>query len=157
MYSMRVFTTIVISLLCLLLACRSGDDGQALLREAAGLHEEAVRIEAGLRPRVEELSDWKQSLEAAERPLAPEEQRLLARIGSVQESLEFWRENHVEIPGFEHSSHDHHGHDHDHDHGPALELSPEDMLLVQREFRDSLRGLARRVDSLEQSIQTIRN
>lgn len=155
----RVFTATLTSLLCLVVACRSGDDGQALLREAAGLHEKAVSIEESLRPRVKELSDWKRSLEAAERSLTPEERQLLAGIGSVEKSLEFWRENHVEIPGFEHTSHDHHGHghDHDHDHGPALELSPEDMLLVQREFRDSLRVLARRVDSLEQSLQTIRN
>ena len=96
-----------------------------LLEEAFTVHEEAVKHSKEVKYLLEQL---------------PADS---TQVVSLKKRFDTWKENQIEVPGFEHShdhdhDHDHGDHDHDHDHGPGLELTPEDMLLVQKEMRDSI-------------------
>lgn len=56
--------------------------------------------------------------------------------------LKQWQENIIEVPGFEHD----HDHDHDHHHhNVRYDLSPEDMLEVQKEMLDSIQAIQIRI------------
>ena len=113
-------------LLIFLMGCSSTSTSDPLLEEAFQIHEQSMEVAKEAREMLEELP-------------ADDQYRL-----NIESRLEFWSENLVEVPGFEHEhdhDHDHghdHDHDHDHDHGPKLELTPEDMLAVQKEFLDSI-------------------
>ena len=56
------------------------------------------------------------------------------------------------MPGLEHN-HDHHDHaghyhDHDHSHAAPLDVSGEDMLIIHKEFRDTLLSIQVRLEKL---------
>lgn len=136
-------------------ACNPQDKDEHLLKEAAAIHEEAVRIEEQIESRIAELVQYRNALQIQGRTLTSGERALITGIDSVESSLRFWKEHHVEVPGFEHEGH-HHDHDHSHDHGPSLKLSPEDMLLVQQEFRDSLRALEKHIAKLGKLVSSDR-
>ncbi|MEL7219669.1 MAG: hypothetical protein AAGJ93_00040 [Bacteroidota bacterium] len=115
-----MITTIRASLLVsLLLLINSGCTGSAptdlLLKESFQIHQQALQL-------AEETHEILLKL--------PKDDPY--RVG-IESRLEAWSNNLVEVPGFEH---DHH-HGHHHHHGPQLELTPEDMLIVQKELRDS--------------------
>jgi len=147
--SISRFSPFSLLLFLLVAACHSQGGDEHLLKKAAAVHQEAVRIEEQLEPQVAELVQYRNALQIQGRTLSAAEQDLIARIDLVESSLLFWEEHHVEVPGFEHEGHQH---DHSHDHGPSLKLSPEDMLLVQQEFRDSLQALEQRIVQLSQMV-----
>ena len=122
-----------------MVACQSSTPDQAL-QEAADLHNKAIQVEKKVKPQMDQLSQLKNALAVQQRTLTESEQSFVDYVTQIETLYRYWEENHVEVPGYGHEGHDHHdhAHDHDHDHGPALELSSEDMLIVQREFRDSI-------------------
>ena len=77
---------------------------------------------------------------------------VIQKVDQLKESYGYWTENHVEVPGFDHA-HDHghdHSHNHDHHHhGPGLEVSAADMLLIQKEFKDSIISIQKRILELK--------
>ncbi len=156
-YSLMLFSL-------LLFACGGGtsnnqsDEEQKLLSEAAQIHEEAIKVEKNLLPRLQELRQRANQIQVVGRELTPEEMNFVNAVSALELRHQQWSENHVEVPGHEHHDHDHHGHDHhghdhnhdhDHDHGPALELTAADMLLVQKEFRDSILAIQTSLTQLE--------
>ncbi|MBX2814652.1 MAG: hypothetical protein KTR24_01585 [Saprospiraceae bacterium] len=139
-------------LIVLLLACGSDPDHD-ILHQASDIHNEAVKIEGEIKDQIESLSRLKAMLEKKE-GLLPEDSSMIQRIRDIERSHQWWQDNHVEVPGFghdghDHSGHDHSGHDHDHDHGPQLEVTASDMLLLQKEFRDSILSVRDRVNALK--------
>ncbi len=116
--------------------CKPGVTSDTKLEEAAKIHEEAMSVAHHLGPDLENLN-IKRNLLLGQQELTCEDSLLLERINRVDKCFQWFQRNHVEVPGFEHA-HDHGDHDHSHDHGPKLDLTPEDMLLVQKEFRDSI-------------------
>ena len=145
------------SLLLLFFAYACGTHEHAeddkVLKEAAKIHLDAIAIEKTVKPKLDELIQRKNQLAVQGRELTLEEQNFIAKIDNLQASYNFWEENHVEVPGAEHD-HDHHhdhGHDHHHhDHSPQLEVLPADMLIIQKEFRDSILSIQQRIKQLEQ-------
>ena len=65
-----------------------------------------------------------------------------------ESALKEWNDNIVEVPGFHHHHHGDDGHHHHHHHGAQLELTPDDMLLVQKELMDSIQSIHKRVRQL---------
>ena len=122
-----------------IVACQSSTPDQTL-QEAADLHNKASAVENTVKPQMDQLSQLKNALAVQQRTLTESEQSFGDYVTQIETLFRYWEENHVEVPGYGHEGHDHHDHDHDHDHdhGPALELSSDDMLIVQREFRDSI-------------------
>lgn len=151
---MNYFLKILPLVLILILAgCGHSSKDHALLEEAAKIHQEAVKIDETVKPQLDALVNQANSLAVQGRALTEEEQAFINAVGQLQTSYGFWEENHIEVPGFDHEhGHHHHDHDHDHshDHGPGLELTASDMLLVQKEFRDSIISIKERVEALGQ-------
>lgn len=137
-----------------LAACGSSQKDKAILEEAGEVHTEAMEIEQNIKPQLEELAQLKNSINVQGRALTPEEIKLVERIGSIQNSYAYWETHHMEVPGHEHDHQDH-AH-HDHNHGAKLELSPQDMLSVQREFRDSIISIRERVETTLQAAKGMR-
>lgn len=132
------------------MGCNSTSNGDdPILKEAFDIHIEALAIEKDFKPLFDDLVNKKNSLAVQGRELTPEEMVFIDRVSLLEESYEIWEENHIEVPGFEdHEAHDHSHHGHDHSHGPAIQLLPEDMLIVQKEFRDSVIAMKGRAELL---------
>ncbi len=137
-----------------LVACgQASKKENPMLAEAAEIHAQAIRMEQTMKPNLDALIQIKNNLNVQGRALTPQEQDLITQIESLVARYAYWEENHVEVPGHEHHDHaDHAHHDHDHHHGhhhnAKLDLSPQDMLLVQREFLDSIRAISQNVEQL---------
>lgn len=103
-------------LLVVLFACGSGDKrSDELLKVAARLHNEAVSKAGELEAKLNKAG------------IAPDS------IEIFKQALSEWKANLIEVPGNDHHDHDHnHGHDHHHHHKHDVELSPSEMLSIQK-------------------------
>ncbi len=103
--------------------CSDSSKADPLLEEAFRLHQQSL-----------ETADQSRELLQAFPENDPYRQKMAARLRE-------WEERVIEVPGFEHD-HDHdHDHDHHHHHGAQIELTPEDMLIVQQELLDSVQAI----------------
>lgn len=134
-----------------LLACKSNQKDAPELQEAARIHAKALQIEQGLKPQLGELIQLKNSINVQGRALTESEIAFVEKVNSIENSYAYWKENHVEVPGYEHQHEENH-HDHHH-HKENLQLSPADMLSVQKEFRDSIAVLQQRIVELLQLMK----
>ena len=136
-------------LLCLFLfACHNHSEEHKLLEEAAQIHLEAAKIEQSIKADLEQLIQEKNSINIQGRALMPEEIAFTRQVEAIQKSYSFWEDNQMEVPGFEHhgDGHDHHHHHH----GGELDLPPEDILLVQKELKDSILSIQQKIQNLQQ-------
>jgi len=120
----------------------AGADG-----DAAKIHLEIIAIEAALAGKVDSLIQLRNQLAIQGRALTPEEIAFNNQVTSIEASISYWRDNLPEPAGLEH---DHSGHNHDHNHGPTLDVTPEQMLAIQKEFRDSILSIQQRIATLIQ-------
>lgn len=132
----------VLSMVLLVFAC--GHKHDPVLEEAAAIHNEAVDVEGTISDRIAQLIDQRNGLATQGRELTEEEWAFASAVDRIESTYGWWQENHVEVPGY---------HDHDHSkcdghHGPGLEVASEDMLLIQKEFRDSILVLQELVNNL---------
>ncbi|MEM6700499.1 MAG: hypothetical protein AAF806_17175 [Bacteroidota bacterium] len=132
----------------ILISCASPDESQEILKQANDIHLEAIKINKTAQPKLEEAIALKSQIEGKEGEKSMEEEKFIQEVAQLEKSYAYWEENHVEVPGFDHHDHDHHDHDHDHDHGPGLEVSAEDMLLIQQEFKDSITVILEKLEAM---------
>ena len=134
---------LIAACLLFLMACGGESKEHKILHQAADIHMEAVKIKKDLEPKLEELRQRSNSIQIQGRALTPEEIAFTDAVSTLEGRVQFWDENHVEVPGFDHDDHGHaeHNHDHSHDHGPALNLPAEDILLIQQELQDSIKAI----------------
>jgi len=131
----------------LLCACQSPQPADNA-GDAEKVHLEIIAIEAALAGKVDSLIQLRNQLAVQGRELTPEEIAFNNQVSGIEASITYWRNNLPEPPGLEH---DHAGHDHHHHHhGPALNVTPEQMLALQKEFRDSILSIQQRVSGLIQ-------
>lgn len=133
----------------------TGEQQDPMLEQAAAIHNEAVEIEQLTRKKLDSLQRHKQQLVTESGALPAMEQEFIRSLDQLKQDIDSWSNNLIEVPGFEH--HHHHGHDHshdDHDHGKKQpEVTPEHMLNIQREFRDSIIAIRQRADGLLRGIR----
>ena len=144
---MKKIALILFTALSFLLSCGESAEHK-LLHEAHDIHMEAFKIKQAVEPQLEQLVQRSNSIQIQGRALTEEEIKFTESVNTLVQQLEFWKENHLEVPGFEHEEHDHSAHDHDHEHGSSFNLPASDMLLLQKEFRDSIVAIQQRVNSL---------
>lgn len=132
-------------ILLLFVACGGGSEEDRLLHEAADIHVEALKIKKEMEPNLEELRQISNSIQIQGKALSLEEKKFTDAVNGLERRLQYWEENHIEVPGFEHGEHDHsghdHHHDHSHDHGNSFQLPASDMLIIQKEFKDSIEAI----------------
>jgi hypothetical protein len=124
---------LIILNMVLLMAC-SHKKNDTVLAEAASVHEEAMQI-------FHDLEDLLKTLE--QNDAIPAE-----ALETIKSDLHEWEEGLVEVPGYEHN-HDYADHRHHHHH-KTPELSSEEMLQLQKEFRNSITTLLEQVKTLLQ-------
>ena len=125
--------------LLVLASCSSSNTADdKFLEEAKDLHLEALSIEKDAKVVLDQLDQLSIQLNVQGRALTPEEISFVDLVASIHKRYDYWEENHIEVPGLEHSHEHGHDHHHGHDHSAPVELLPEDMLIVQKEFRDSI-------------------
>ncbi len=140
--------------LILFIACSGTSAEHKILHEAADVHNEALKIRKEMDSNIEKLQSLRGSIQVQAEALSDEELKFVKSVEVLEKRLEYWNENHVEVPGFEHDGHDHSGHDHNHDHShdhshaPKYQLPASDMLIIQKEFRDSILAIKGKLESL---------
>ncbi|MEM1328644.1 MAG: hypothetical protein AAGI23_21995 [Bacteroidota bacterium] len=160
MYRISIVAFVLASLL---VACQSTEQTDAAMEEAGKVHMEIIELEKEVHPKVDAVIERKNQLQVEGRELTEAEQTYISQVESIENSYAYFEENLVEVPGLEHDhghSHDHHdhdheghdhsGHDHDHDHSHAapLDVTGEDMLIIQKEFKDTLVSIQTRLAAL---------
>jgi hypothetical protein len=155
-------------------ACSHGlsEEEIAILREAAAIHEEAYALQKEADGLMALIAEHKNDLqmrlasinaeEGNNNPEAVESLKgLLVEIENLQQELSDWKAElvEVEIPGEEHDhDHDHghhdHDHDHDHSHGSSVDITPAQMLEVQKEQRDIITTILMRAKQLRAQVES---
>lgn len=124
---MKEYTILMICLLGMVLTGCHSHETDPKLEEAFKIHEQAIAVNQAIQSQLQSAN--------TETP----------EMSQIKKRLSDWEENLVEVPGFDHD-HDHsHGGHHHHDHGPGLEVTPEDMLIIQKEFLDSIKVIQQEV------------
>ena len=121
--------------LCLLvffIACKDQSKKDPILEEAFGIHKESIDIAAKAVKYLEKLP-------------AQDTMRTI-----FETRLQDWGENMVEVPGF-HYHHDGLGHHHGR---TPLKLVPNDMLLLQKEFKDSIQSIYQMILDYEEELNS---
>lgn len=114
----------------LMMDCSVSIKENPFLRDAAQVHNEAIALAQQLEEQLEHLTN---------------DSTVLADSLRVwRTDLENWKRNLPEVPGNENHEHHEQGH---HDHGKQLpELTPDQMLLVQREMKAQLDLIISRIN-----------
>lgn len=141
----------LITLLLSIIACSGESEEHKILHKASDIHVEALKIKKELEPDLEKLRQISNRIQIQGRALSAEELRFTKSVAALESRLAYWEENHVEVPGFEHEGHDHSGHDHsghDHSHAPKFQLPASDILIIQKEFRDSIIAIKGKIGAI---------
>jgi len=130
-HMMNNFLVIVLFLsLVLSYGCSSNETHDPVLAQANQVHSEALDLHEAMELKLD-------SLQA--RVVSPPDPRL----DSLATALIEWEGRLIEVPGFEDQ--------HDHNHDSAPELTPDQMLAVQREFLKEIKVLEQSLRSFAQA------
>lgn len=110
------------------------DKNELVLGQAADVHNEMMGSARALEERLELLA--KDSLNTA----------LTDSVTAWKALLEAWENDVVEVPGNE-APHAHGEDEHSHDH-KSVEVTPEQMLVIQQELRNRLDRISQRIGSI---------
>lgn len=123
---------LVSGILCTFWSCQSSGDAaqNPILIEANEIHQEAITWQ--------KIAEKK--LDSLETVASDSVSKM--RLTQLKMEVEAWEETLFEVPGFEHT--DHSGHDHHH-HNEAPQVTPEQMLLIQKEARDTIKELVKKM------------
>jgi len=159
---MKIFKHLFyLGLLTLSLACgdtssteKDTEKEQTILKQASDIHNEAINIGLKVAPQLEAMKQKRNQINIQGRALTEEEMQFAAKVDQLESSHRFWLEHLIEVPGFGHD-HDHgHGHDHsghDHAHGQTNQpaLTADQMLLAQKDIRDSIVMIQQKLNALQ--------
>jgi hypothetical protein len=128
--------SIIISLLT---SCIKKEDPN--LKQAAALHNEASAIQATIEPQIEGIDSLITVLNDRKKILTDEVtiskiDSTVAALTAISISFKDWESNLVEVPGMVHSHTE--GAEHHHEHKPTPDMSPEQMLAVQKEIKANI-------------------
>ncbi len=126
----RLICSMCFSILILFVSCSDHSKPDPLLEEAFQIHKQALQVEKEVRELLKKL---------------PEDHAAKTKMES---RLTAWDENLIEVPGFD-DDHSHDHHDHNHSHGPDVELTPENMLAVQKVLLDSMLTIRKDLQNLQ--------
>ena len=137
-----------------------GDNKDPKMEEAGKVHLEAMAIEESIHEQIEGidslkivLSDKKKTLTDAAAIASLDS--AVAALDAVAGSFETWEESVVEVPGLPHEHHHHEGEEHHHDHKPAPDLTPEQMLEVQKESKTNIEKVKSDLEKAEKMVSKV--
>lgn len=158
-----VLVCALLSIALLVGACggKSAKD-DPILQEATKIHNEAHEMQEGIEPTVGQIDSLKTLLTNKKATLndstAKQVDELIVALDKVKGDFESWEENIVSVPGMEHDheheGHNHEGHDH-HDHKPAPDVTPEQMLDIQKEIKKNMERIKADLETTMTKVKAI--
>jgi hypothetical protein len=133
---MKYLTSLLIAIL--FFSCSSSNE--KVLKEAIEIHEQSLAIEKEISTRFEELEQAKNSINIQGRALTEEEIKFTREVDLLGLSLNYWKENHLEVPASDKQ---------ENQKDASIKFSPQDILLIQKEFNDSIVAIRARVERLK--------
>jgi hypothetical protein len=136
----------ILTLVTLIWACGNSLKDDPKVKEAGKIHLEASEIQEEIEPMVEQIDSLNSVLTDKKKTLADSSAKqadeVIAALSKVKTDFEDWEANVFEVPGVEHDHEHAEGeHHHHHDHKPAPDLTPDQMLDVQKEMLKTIQGL----------------
>jgi hypothetical protein len=122
----------------LIFGCSSGNE--KILKEASELHEQSLNIEKEVLSKFEELEQAKNSINIRGRALTEEEIKFTREVDLLGLSLNYWLENHPQVPQADQQKNEK---------SSSVKFTPQDILLIQKEFNDSISAIRGRVNALK--------
>lgn len=131
------------------------------MEEAGKIHLAAMEIEEAVAAEIESsdslktlLTDKKKSMTDA--AAIARVDSAIAALDRAHEAFHEWEENLVEVPGLPHEHHDHgDGEHHHHDHKPAPDLSPDQMLDVQKEIKANIEKIKADWEKAKEMVKSV--
>ncbi len=122
-------------------ACQNNQKEQ-LLKEAFGYYSESDRIHLAVETKLDSLD---QVIIARK---VPSTDSLHLKVAALKSEFRTWQETFFEVPGYEHQhtagEHEHHHHEHK----TAPDLTPEQMVSVQKEILDHIQKISIKISGL---------
>jgi uncharacterized protein YcfL len=122
----------------LIFSCSSSNE--KILKEASELHEQSLNIEKEVLSKFEELEQTKNSINIQGRALTEEEIKFTREVDLLGLSLNYWLENHPQVPQIDQQKNEK---------PSSVKFTPQDILLIQKEFNDSISAIRVRVNALK--------
>lgn len=156
----QTYFSILLFALLLVFSCNGKDEkSEALLKEAIKWHNEAMAIHKELMPKMKALEELKAKLTAQKDSLAAKDENAISQLDAeimnlenISKEMKEWMENIVEVPHNEEHHHHHegdaHDHDHSHEHGAKIDLTPEQMLDVQKEMKNNILKIQDKINAV---------
>jgi len=130
--------------LCLIIVCLSltvacGAKKDPVMQQAGQVHKQAIAIHEEVMVQINDARQLIQRLKV-KRETSDSTTRIaidstIARIEHADRSMNTWMDEVVEVPGLEDDHAHTHGEGHDHDHSAAPEITPQQMLEIQKEMK----------------------
>lgn len=132
----------------ILTSCSTGQQQpqDPLLIEAFKYHEEAIELEKSLQSIIGELDAKKSTIQSAGEELGEDDMKFIDITNRIEKSYKKWHENRIEVPGFEHD----HANCKGHHHGSSVQLTPQQMLEVQKESMKNIGDMLRKAEGIMQ-------
>ncbi|MCU0341194.1 MAG: hypothetical protein MUE30_15045 [Spirosomaceae bacterium] len=142
----------------LLTACEEKKDPK--MEEAGKIHLAAMEVEEAVAEHVETSDSLKTLLTEKKKTLTDAAavasiDSTIAALDRVHAAFHEWEENLVEVPGLPHEHHDHGDGGHQHDHKPAPDLSPDQMLEVQKEIKANIEKIKADWDKAQEMVKKV--
>ncbi len=155
----KAYFLFILLAMFILFSCGGKDEKtEAILKEAAKWHNEAAAIHKELMPKMKEIEALKATLTAQKDSLIGKDESMVSQLESqimdlenISKEMKEWMENIVEVPNNEEHHHhegEEHAHDHKHEHGAKIDLTPEQMLEVQKEMKTNILKIQDKVKAI---------
>ncbi|MFN8357329.1 MAG: hypothetical protein U0Y10_22925 [Spirosomataceae bacterium] len=155
----KIASLVLVAFAVLVWACGNSLKDDPQVKEAGKLHLEASEIQEEIEPLVEQIDSVNTALAEKKKTLADssaqQAEEVIAALSKVKTDFEDWEKNVFEVPGVEHNHAEGEEHHHHHDHKPAPDLTPEQMLEVQKEMLKTIQGLKEAVNQNMTKAKTL--
>ncbi len=137
-------------LLISLMGCSTSSSNDPLLEEAYQHHQAAMSIHDSVISKINALKQQVSTIQDEDSTA----NGYLRALQAIEQDFELWDESLVSVPGYEtehehNHDHDHdHDHDHHHSHDELKDMSPEQVLELQKGLKVEIARLNEKADSL---------
>jgi len=111
-----------------------------ILKEATEVYKQSLEIEQEILPKFEELEQASNSINIQGRALTEEEIKFTRDVELLGLRLNYWKENHIEVPKADSLQNQNRS---------TVKFSAKDILLIQKEFNDSIIAIRARVNTIK--------
>jgi hypothetical protein len=110
------------------------------LKEASEIHDQSLEIEKEVAKKFDSLEQISNSINIQGRALTEEEIKFTREVELLGLSLNYWQENHLEVPQNDELGKNNHS---------EVKFSAQDILTIQQEFNDSIIAIQAKLKTIK--------